>query len=74
MASSKHQPVIEPDCGVYLRGQAAAARYLHVSPRCISAWQARKIISVIKVSRKVVLFRKSDLDAAMSRYEIAAAN
>ena len=72
--ASKNHPAIEPEGGVYLRGQAAAARYLHVSPRCISEWQARKIISVIKVSRKVVLFRKPDLDAAMSRYEIPAIN
>ena len=72
--ASKNHPAIEPDCGVYLRGQAAAARYLHVSPRCISEWQARKILTVLKVSRKVVLFRKADLDAAMSRYEIPAIN
>ena len=73
MASKKY-PAIEPDGGVYLRGQAAAARYLHVSPRCISEWQSRKILTVLKVSRKVVLFRKADLDAAMSRYEIPAIN
>ena len=72
--ASKNHPAIEPDGGVYLRGQAAAARYLHVSPRCISEWQARKILTVLKVSRKVVLFRKADLDAAMSRYEIPAIN
>ena len=72
--ASKNHPAIEPDCGVYRRGQAAAARYLHVSPRCISEWQARKILTVLKVSRKVVLFRKADLDAAMSRYEIPAIN
>jgi hypothetical protein len=58
--------------GDYLRGQAEAARYARVSPRCISEWQARRIIPVIKVGRKCVLFKKSEIDAALRRFEIAA--
>ena len=56
----------------YLRGQAQASRYARVSRRCISEWQARHIIPFIKVGRKCVLFRKSDIDAALRRYEVPA--
>ena len=56
----------------YLRGQARAAKYAGVSTRCISEWQARKIIPFLKPSRKVVLFRKADIDAALGRYEVKA--
>ena len=56
----------------YLRGQAEAARYAHVSPRTISDWQRRRIIPHLKPARKVVLFRKSDIDAALGRFEVKA--
>jgi hypothetical protein len=54
----------------YIRGQAAAARYCRVSPRTISQWQARGIIPFIKPSRKIVIFRKRDLDAALDGFEV----
>jgi len=56
----------------YIRGQINAGKYARVSSRCISEWQARRIIPFIKVGRKCVLFRKSDIDAALSRYEAKA--
>ena len=56
----------------YLRGQAQCARYAKVSRRCISEWQARRIIPYIKVGKKCVLFRKRDVDAALAKYEVSA--
>ena len=56
----------------YLRGQARAAKYAGVSTRCISEWQARGLIPFLKPSRKVVLFRRADIDAALGRYEVKA--
>ncbi len=56
----------------YLRGQEAAAKYAQVSKRCISEWQARGIIPFLKPARKVCLFRKADIDRALTRYEIGA--
>ena len=56
----------------YLRGQAQAAKYAKVSPRTISDWQRRKIIPVIKVGRKVALFLRSQIDAALAKFQIAA--
>lgn len=56
----------------YLRGQAEAAQYAHVAPRTISDWQARRIIPFIKVSPKCVLFKKSEIDKALLRYEVKA--
>ena len=61
-----------PPASDYLRGQRAAANYAQVSPRTISDWQARRIVTFLKVSRKLVLFRKSDIDAALGRYQVAA--
>lgn len=62
-------PQIESD---YLRGQAQAARYARVSPRCISEWQARRILPFHKIGRKIVLFRKSDIDAVLAQHRVPA--
>ena len=56
----------------YLRGQGAAAKYAGVSVRCISDWQSKRIIPYLKPARKVCLFRKKDIDAALGRYEVKA--
>ena len=56
----------------YLRGQAAAGKYGQISKRTVSEWQARKILPFLKPSRKIVLFRKSDIDALLGRYEVKA--
>ena len=56
----------------YLRGQAECAKYVRVSRRCVSEWQARRIIPYIKIGKKCVLFRKRDIDAALTRYEVKA--
>ena len=70
MKSQKIQPpATETD---YLRGQAEASKYARVSRRCISEWQARRIIPFLKLGRKCVLFRKADLDAALSKFQVAA--
>jgi excisionase family DNA binding protein len=61
-----------PNGSDYLRGQAEAAKYARVSRRTISDWQARRVIGFLKVSRKCVLFRKSEIDRALSRFEVAA--
>ncbi len=55
----------------YIRGQSEAARYCRVSPRTISLWQTRGLIKYIKPSRKIVLFRKRDLDQALDRFQVA---
>ena len=56
----------------YLRGQKEAAAYARVSTRTISDWQARHVIPFLKPARKLVLFRKSDIDAALNKFEVAA--
>ena len=51
---------------------AQAAKYLGVSVRCLSQWQARRVVPFIKAGRKLVLFRRDDLDSAMNRFRQAA--
>ena len=67
----KSQPAVANDSD-YLRGQGQVAAYAKVSRRCISSWQARRIIPFLKIGHKCVLFRKSDIDAALSRFEVPA--
>ncbi len=55
----------------YLRPREAA-RYIPVSERTLRDWTARGIIPHYKVSHKVVLFRVSDLDRAMTRFRVNA--
>ena len=65
----KAPPLIESD---YLRGQAQAARYARVSPRCISEWQARRLLAYHKIGRKIVVFRKADIDAVLAQHRVPA--
>ena len=58
--------------GDILRGQAEAARYARVSPRTISEWQRRRVIPFAKIGHKCVLFRKSEIDATLARFTVAA--
>ena len=69
MKKALHDASVDSD---YLRGQAQAAKYARVSRRCISEWQARRISPFLKVGKKCVLFRKRDIDAALSRFEVSA--
>lgn len=55
----------------YLRPDGVC-RYARISRRTLSDWQARRIIPFIKVSPKCVLFRKRDIDKALSRFEVSA--
>ena len=58
--------------GVPYMRRAEAARYLGVSTRTLSMYQRRKIVGCFKPSRRVTLFRREDLDAAMERFRFAA--
>jgi excisionase family DNA binding protein len=49
-----------------------AAQLLSVSKRTLSAWQKARIVPFVKIGRKCVLFRRSDLDKAMTRFSVRA--
>ena len=68
----KEKKIQAPPATDYLRGQREAAQYARVSTRTISDWQSRKVIPFIKPARKLVLFRKTDIDAALSKFTVAA--
>jgi excisionase family DNA binding protein len=52
--------------------RAEAAKYLGISSRTLSDWQAKRVVPYAKVGRKVYLFRRTDLDAAMARFSVRA--
>lgn len=55
----------------YMRKEAAV-KYLGISVRTLSAWMSRRMIPYMKMSHRVCLFSKTDLDKAMARYRINA--
>jgi excisionase family DNA binding protein len=55
----------------YLR-TSEAARYLSVSARTIRDWQSRRMIPFMRMGRKVILFKRSDLDRALDRFRVDA--
>ena len=65
---SAKAPYTEP-APAYLRREAAA-RYLDVSPRTLSDWQARRVVPYVRAGRRCILFKRSDLDAAMDRLTV----
>lgn len=69
MKKALHDASVDSD---YVRGQAQAAKYAKMSKRYVSDLQKRRILPYIKVGRKCVLFRKSDIDAALRRFEVPA--
>ncbi len=56
----------------YLRGQRECGGYARVSPRTVSEYQRRGIFPFIKIGKKCVLFKKSAIDAALAKFEVAA--
>lgn len=62
---------IQAEQGGFLR-PAAACQYLGISARCLSQWQARRVIPFVKMGKKCVLFKKADLDSALNRFRVAA--
>jgi len=59
------------DLAGYLRRRQAAA-YLGISQRCLSDWQKRRLVPYTKVSHRVCLFRRDDLDKALGKLKIEA--
>lgn len=55
----------------YLRREDAA-KYLNISPRTLSEWQARRLIPYVKAGRKCVMFKREALDRAMEKLTIKA--
>ena len=51
----------------YVR-RAAAARYLGISVRSLGNLQSRRVLPFAKLGSKTVLFKLSDLDAAVARF------
>jgi hypothetical protein len=49
-----------------------AAKYCGVSVRTMSDWQRLRLVRFSKPSRRVCLFRRSDLDRALDRMAIKA--
>ena len=54
------------DSNNYMR-RPAAAKYLGVSVRTVSAWQKRRLIPYIKAGRKCTIFNRDQLDRAMEK-------
>lgn len=52
--------------------KAQAAKYLGVSERQLSEMMRKNLIPYIKVSHRVCLFRPSEIDRAMSRFQVNA--
>lgn len=49
-----------------------ACEYLGVSRRCLSDWQRKRLVPYVKIGRKVCLFRRADLDAALAKLTVKA--
>lgn len=61
-------PDVQPG---YMR-KADAARYLGISVRTLTQWMQQHIVAYIKMSHRVCLFKKVDLDMAMGRFRLKA--
>jgi len=55
----------------YLR-PADAAKYVGVSTRTLSDWRKRRLLPFVKVSHKVCLIKKTDLDATLGKLTVKA--
>ena len=55
----------------YMRREETAS-FLGISLRTLGSWQRRRLIPFHKVSRRVCLFKVSDLEAALARFRTTA--
>jgi len=56
----------------YLR-LVAAANYLSIAPRTLRDWTRRRLVKVYRPTRRCLLFKVTDLDAAMTRFSSGGA-
>lgn len=57
----------EPSRPGWVRGRSAAASYLGVSERTISAWVAEGVLQGQRIGRRMTLFRLRDLDEVVEK-------
>lgn len=57
--------------GAYMRA-GEAIRYLRIGRRTLSRWQAEGRVGFVRAGRKLVLFKKADLDRLMDRLTVRA--
>lgn len=57
----------------YMRTPEAAA-YLGVCPKTVATLVKRRILPAIHLSKRLVLFRRTDLDEALNRLRFTALN
>ncbi len=53
----------------YLR-EADLAQYASVCVRQVRYWMASGVIPFLRVSKRLVLFKKSDVDAALEKFRV----
>ena len=68
--TSKQERTQDPTNGFFR--PPGAARFLGISRRTLTEWERKRIIPFTKVSHRVVLFSREDLERAMRRYRVAA--
>jgi len=45
-----------------------AAQYLGISKRTLRTWVNRRLVKVYRPTRRILLFKKGDIDTAMERF------
>lgn len=54
--------------GADLLSEPQAAEYLHQQPRTVRLWRAKRGLPHLKVTNKVVLYRRAELDLWLNRF------
>jgi excisionase family DNA binding protein len=51
-----------------------AARFLNVKPRTVQEWRRKRGLPHIRITQKLVRFRRDDLEKWVSRHHVAIVN
>jgi len=69
MSKQYAKPTVVADAGVM--NEAECADYLRQKPRTIRLWRKRRGLPFIKLTSKVVLFRRPDVDGWLAQHRVA---
>lgn len=64
-------PTAQTPAAGWLRPDGAA-RYLSISRRCLGSLTRERVLPFVRLSHRVILFRRQDLDRALARRLVKA--
>jgi excisionase family DNA binding protein len=74
MKKKKRSPILAPPpSSLDILTETEAASLLSLEPRTLRVWRAKRAIPFLRITAKVIRYRRSDIDGWLLRHRVAVA-